>query len=410
MTNEPALADFTSPVVEVRGALVRPGELLVDIGAEAALADRLSSLNASGQPYSPSGDHWRENPNGLRYGDINARLEQAGTRLWHGLPPTLLTEVVDELPGVAFNHVLVGEDFYHGGPGGPPWPVPPPPEGTLPAYTGTTDAVDIAVLDNGLPADWAMWHARLVGIVSKDDLPPITRNRLNEDGDGRLDEQAGHGLFICGLIARVAPSLGIRLHRVLHSTGEGDEALVIDSLNMVLGTTARVVNLSFGAYTAGDREPAMAVAVRRLLDAGKVVVAAAGNAGDLPCFTNRPFFPAAIPGVIAVGAYAPAPGSLAIPGSKWDKSNGADVYAAGVDLYGEYVVWHSAQAEQREFDGYARWSGTSFAAPLVAAQLATAPNAAQWLAGLTPVDWPTAPGHAGQPALAVPPPLDLTGW
>lgn len=57
---------------------------------------------------------------------------------------------------------------------------------------------------------------------------------------------------------------------------------------------ARILNLSFGDLV---RAPILEDAVRFAIDRGALVVAAAGNAG-----TGQPFYPAAISGVLAVGA------------------------------------------------------------------------------------------------------------
>jgi subtilisin family serine protease len=48
-----------------------------------------------------------------------------------------------------------------------------------------------------------------------------------------------------------------------------------------------------------------------------------------------------------------------------------DVWAPGVDLRSTYIAgrWLTAD-EDVEFDGWAQWSGTSFAAPTVAAEVA----------------------------------------
>jgi Subtilase family len=397
MTNEPRLADFRTPVVvEAEHALVRPGELLVDLAAESRLADRLRELNATGQPYRPGTDQWRDNPLGPPYGDLNQRLAPTGTRLWAGLPHPLLSALVAEIPGLAFNHVLVGEDFYHGGPGGPPEPVCPPPGGEPAAVP--VAGPRIAVLDNGLAIGWDDWHPGLAGRLTKAPHPQLPESPLNEDANDILDEQAGHGLFISGLIDRVAPSLGIELHRVLHASGEGDESLIIAALEDVRNGTCPVVSLSLGAYTVDDRPPRLAGTVAALQAAGRVVVAAAGNAG----IADRPFWPAALPGVVAVGAYRS-------PDLRWERSNPADVYSQGVDVLGDFVSWHPG--EPGGFDRYARWSGTSFATPLVAATLALSgqdPN--QWLAGLPELaNWPAVPGRPGTPRLYVPP-LDVSTW
>jgi hypothetical protein len=421
MIGKPDGTRFVSPVVGVHGAQgrdawVRPGELLVDVRAEARLRERLRKDGQPGGPYRPKpGDEndWRQRRGAPDYGDINARLRQYGVRvrLWTGLSHEYALGLVNErMKGVHLHHVLVGEDFYHGGPGGPPAAVPGPT--SLPAYSGDGKA-DIAVLDNGVPRDWDVDYGDLKHSVQWYDEKSIPEDPLDENHDGVLDEQAGHGVFICGLIARVLPQSDVDLHRVLHATGEGDEALIMATLAALATSTVRVVNLSLGGYTVDDTEPPLADTVRTLTGAGKFVVAAAGNAGDDPALSGRPFWPAAMPEVIAVGAYDSTNGSPA----QWSRSCGGDIYAPGVDLRSNYVWSHGLSPA---FDGWARWSGTSFATPLVAAKIAellagALSGSAQdvvedWRASLpSAAPWPNKPGSTGD-ARRYEPAEDTTVW
>jgi hypothetical protein len=362
---------FISPVVGVYGrkhrdAWVRPGELLVDVGAQTELAARLRRDHESGGPYRPGGEgDWRRRPGAPNYGNVNAELERYGARvrLWTGLDHYYAVHLVLEeaMKGVHLHHVLVGEDFYHGGPGGMP-SVDAGPTGSLPAYNGDGNA-DIAVLDNGLPGDWTGNYGGLEQTVNSLAPQNTDWDPLDENNDDTLDEQAGHGVFICGLIARVAPKLDVNLYRVLHATGEGDEALIMNTLGPLVNSDVAVVNLSLGGYTVNDVEPQLAQTIRTLYSAGKVVVAAAGNSGLDPAFNDRRFWPATMQEVVAVGAYNSTAGAV----KYWPPSRGGDIYAPGVDLLSNYVRW---QGNPPTFARWARWSGTSFATPLVAAHVA----------------------------------------
>lgn len=412
---------FVSPVVGVYGrkgrdAWVRPGELLVDVRVEAELAARLRKDNQPGGRYEPGvrGD-WRRLPGAPDYGDINEKLERYGARvrLWTGLDHyyAMRLAIEEAMKGVHPNSVLVGEDFYHGGPGGSR-SVDAGPTGPLPPYKGDGTA-DIAVLDNGVPGDWGKKYGDLNQTVKPLGAPNINKDPLDENTDNDLDEQAGHGVFICGLIARAAPTSDVDLYRVLHATGEGDEALIMATLGPLINSTVTVVNLSLGGYTVNDVEPPLAETIRTLTFAGRVIVAAAGNSGLDPAFNGRKFWPAAMPEVLAIGAYDSTTGAEV----RWGSSRGGDIYAPGVDVLSNYVWW---QGNQPTFDGWARWSGTSFAAPLVAAKAAEVIAAApagtarqaveQWRTTLPYAgSWPNKPGVTANARLYRPA-ADLTVW
>lgn len=365
---------FVSPVAAVNGRLVRPNDLLVETRRDPELDELL--LRNNGRRYEPGKEEtdFRQREGAPPYGNINERLREknAGFELWTGFDLNFVIEQVENKrqPGLSYNHVFVGEDFYHGGPGGAPTEVAGPP--ALPEWTGDGIA-DVAVLDNGLPGDWKDLHAELSVVVNRLDADAVPEDPLDELHDGILDKQAGHGLFICGLINRVAPELNINLHRVLHASGEGDESLITDTL-LELKQPAfdelKVINLSLGAYIPGTDGPRLEQTIRDLKDQGKVIVASAGNCGDDPIFGPGALFPARMPEVIAVGAFDSE------TQERWEKSCWADVYAPGVDIYSAHVKWTGgidwAEAPgPHAFVGWAKWSGTSFAAPLVAAALAT---------------------------------------
>jgi hypothetical protein len=164
---------------------------------------------------------------------------------------------------------------------------------------------------------------------------------------------------------------------VLSSFGDGDIAVdIVPMLYCLLRhgvfTPQTVLNLSFGGYA--DREmKSLARAIRRVQRTGTVVVASAGN--DATC---RPAYPAALPGVIGVGAlddHGPAPYSNHGP---WVRAcaPGTDLVSAFYDgTHNELPVLDlpvpplPGSGDPVTYEGWARWTGTSFAAPVVAAAL-----------------------------------------
>src|SRR5262249_43428444 len=199
-----------SPVIGIEGeggrdAWIRPGELLVEPRAEAALAARLRERKMPGAPYQPDSRagarDWRQRPGAPDYGDINARLvrNNAGVRLSTERRDDVTVDRVtkERMAGLHFNHVLGGEDFSHGGPGGPPTADNGPT--TLPSGSGGDGTGDIAVLDNGLPQDRD--DPALKNLVTRFGNQNIPNDPLDENQDHWLAEQAGHGLFLCGQVA-----------------------------------------------------------------------------------------------------------------------------------------------------------------------------------------------------------------
>ena len=203
------------------------------------------------------------------------------------------------------------------------------------------------------------WLTRTAGRFNDEDEP-------DDDGAGLLDRQAGHGTFISGIIRWHCPEAVIHHAGVLSSYGDGDDASVAAAIDRVIERTSRsgehidVVVASFGAY--GDEPPPMAAALARLMDTS-VVVAAAGN--DATC---RPFYPAALANVVAVGALGSAGRAPFSNFGSW-----VDACAIGTDVVSTFFAEfadHDDDAPGRVFRGWASWSGTSFAAPVVAAAIA----------------------------------------
>jgi hypothetical protein len=210
------------------------------------------------------------------------------------------------------------------------------------------------------------------------DLPDV-------DGDRSLDPASGHATFIAGVVRRLAPRAQVEIHQVLSTFGDASDAEVAQVLE-ALATRLRdeaeaggepphtIVNLSFAGYSDDDETPpAIASALAALKAQGAVLVAAAGN--DSTC---RPAYPAASAGVLAVGA-------LDEDGPAWFTNHGPWVQACapGVDVLSRFFRYAEGapaaeskptgdedHAQQPDGNGWARWSGTSFAAPIVAGVLA----------------------------------------
>ena len=232
----------------------------------------------------------------------------------------------------------------------------------LPRTLGTAPVRDVrvAVLDTGMAGD-GFRPAAL------DAMAPAKAHweQPDVDGDRHLDPAAGHGTFIAGLIELVTPGCELTVEKVLSSYGEGDEVAVARRVHALAGAVD-LINLSFGGY-AMERMHVLAAAVRRAAALGTVVVASAGNDG-----TCRPTFPAALPGVVGVGAVGPngpAPFSNYGP---WVRAcaPGVDVVSWFFSDFDGPEAGPSGGVDPDRFQSWATWSGTSFSAPIVVAALA----------------------------------------
>jgi Subtilisin-like serine proteases len=151
-------------------------------------------------------------------------------------------------------------------------------------YTLDGKGIGLAILDSGMDRD----HKAV-----KDGGE--IKVSVDFTGERRTDDPFGHGTHVAGLAnadegftnnayAGIAPSADLINLRVLDSNGVGTVSGLLSALNWVLANRTRynirVVNMSLGtpAVTSYRNDP-ICIAVRRLVDAGIVVVAAAGNDG-----------------------------------------------------------------------------------------------------------------------------------
>jgi subtilisin family serine protease len=207
----------------------------------------------------------------------------------------------------------------------------------------------IAVLDTGL----ATTHPALAGrlapggydYVDDDALPDEVIGSADRDGDLLTNEGYGHGTFVAGLAALVAPDAKIMPMRVLDAEGRGNVFMVAEAVYDATTRGADVINMSFGTAERTNSR-VLSDAVANAVKAGVVVVAAAGNDGSAV-----QHYPAAMKDVVSVAALATNGTGLAAFSS----------HGAWVDLAapGEHVI-SSLPC------GYGTWSGTSMAAPFVA--------------------------------------------
>lgn len=191
--------------------------------------------------------------------------------------------------------------------------------------------IKIAILDTGVNYNHTM-------LASKT-LPGF--DAINELNDG--SDVNGHGTFVAGVIAQVAPGSQIIPVRVLDANGIGTLDNVLTGFRYALKSGAKVINLSFS--TTDDLEPLHDI-INEANSKGVVVIGASGNDAS-----GKPYYPAAYHEVLAVSAT--------------DQND----YRASFANYGSYVELSSPGVNIYSSwldGGYAQGSGTSFSAPMVA--------------------------------------------
>jgi subtilisin family serine protease len=239
----------------------------------------------------------------------------------------------------------------------------------------------------GLPETGIRAHSWLYGgiLAAPDDV-----EALDADLETGLEAQAGHGTFIAGLILQQAQAAGVIVEKTLDTSGYGETSDVIDAVLRLARRGVQIINLSLGAYPDdpdgpdapdyGDTSPygdVITDVVSRVHEINKeaVVVAAAGNLlqQDGKFEEPRPFYPAADAGVVAVAALAEHGNALA----EWsNRGEWVSFAAPGEHLMSTYLHYTpvveigESQPVQREYRGWARWSGTSFAAAVVSGAIA----------------------------------------
>ncbi len=182
--------------------------------------------------------------------------------------------------------------------------------------SGTLDGggIGIAIIDSGIYSAHSAFKDVKTGksriIVNKD----FTGQGITEDPYGHgthvAAAAAGNGLVANGKYIGIAPRANLVSLRVLNSQGTGSVSNLLAALDWVMANRAthniRVVNMSIGlpAVNSYQIDP-VCLAVRRLVNAGVVVVAAAGNNGKSSAGVKQygqVHSPGNEPSVITVGA------------------------------------------------------------------------------------------------------------
>jgi Subtilase family len=295
-----------------------------------------------------------------------------------------------EIPSVSPNHVaIVSPNRGSGCPAGPPRDARRPRGPFIEPFDGR-DRPRVVVLDTGYmhvdPPHKRLDERITVAAGEWLDLsvdPPMWKDNppdeITLDPDGRLLGIVGHGTFIAGLVAHVCPQaaitvVGHRDNEVPVGTGANQYRLWASELalgrSLVKYRDADVIQCGFAFPTLDDQVSlpfAAAMEHVRAHNPGIAVVSPAGNEES-----PRRYWPAALPDVIGVAA-TKHDGRHRARFSNWGPW--ADACAIGEDVRSTYIHWEGRVEDEHpdeveDFEGWARWQGTSFSAPKVAAAIA----------------------------------------
>lgn len=308
------------------------------------------------------------------------------------------------LPAISPHHAPILCPTAGGCPATPPKPAPRPEGPFVQPPTGKPTA-KVTVLDSGYI--WVDGSALDASHQNLDDRVTVVHGQwldtttgkwksdkpdgLYTDAAGQLDGISGHGTFIAGLISNIAPDtrlevVGLRNQEVEIGALTPSKQLGLFETEVAIAhamlrrCNTDVIQCGF-AFPTLDLYPSVvfAAVMEELRDAaaphgGRVaVVAPAGNEQS-----RRKYWPAAHPEVIGVAST-----NRRGNGRAWFSNWGAwcDCCARGEYVYSTFVHWNGpiegeSPSEIEHFEGWARWDGTSFAAPKVSALIA-----AQFVAG-----------------------------
>ena len=300
---------------------------------------------------------------GRNLNDVLTMVRTACSFRHRGWVPTIGKNRVMNGIGGEGGQVSGGGGQVSGGGGGFPSPSDGPIQPEAVAYGGA--GVRIGVLDTPL-----VWNRAWGGNVrSLDPSLPSTDRALEPSATPEsYSYDVGHANFVASLIAAQAPEADIGVLGTLRSGDASATAWdVARAMVSFLDRDVAILNLSLGCYTDDNQPPLLMQRAIQIMTPRLLVVAAAGNHRQPT--RPRPFWPAALDDVIAVGAYGddyrPAPFT---PHAPW-----VDVVAPGVDIVTNYFDGCVAveDGKPKQFTRYAKWQGTSFAAGLATGEIAS---------------------------------------
>jgi membrane-anchored mycosin MYCP len=366
-------------------------ELVVDLRQVDFVAERLRQLGGEAEV-----DKGKQNPTlGLgvvkvlnvdRFAvtintSVQAAVEEQDDRFpKRGSPHSNLDVILNELryqlrkefngwfPEIGKNRTMYG---VHGSPhiGGSGYPQPADAL-KLPGYP--SGSLRVGLIDTAVyPLEQFTDRVEYLGDANLRDNPPFT-------------QLAGHGTFCTGLILQAAPTATVVARKVL--SDELATSTVWQVANAMAEFADQDVSVLVLPLVCFARDGIAPLAMQRAVDVLRnkmVVLAAAGNHGDAPdedghSIANRPAFPAACDGAVAVGSSATADGlglaAFSPPNAPWVQLLAPGNEVTSTYLRGEVrylqIGTDPPERETDWYEGSARWSGTSFSTATLGGRIA----------------------------------------
>jgi subtilisin family serine protease len=211
------------------------------------------------------------------------------------------------------------------------------------------------------------------GLESVVDASDRLQGVLWEEEPSTVGHYSGHGTFVAGVVRQYAPRSDVWIMATFSIGGAVFESEFIRQMAMALEWGPDAISVAGGTRTRLNL-PLLSMQVlyeeRLSRMEGTVVIAPAGNDGS-----RVPFWPAAFPWVVSVGALEGEGSRDPVRAGFTNYGSWVDVYAKGVNVSSDFITGSYTYKEPPdegtvEFSGTALWSGTSFAVPQVAGLVA----------------------------------------
>ena len=249
------------------------------------------------------------------------------------------------------------------------------------AFGLTGYGVNVCILDTGvdpmheqLDSKSIVWSDFVAGATTPyDDHGHGTHVASIAVGDGIGGPQAAR-------FEGVAPEAGLWAGKVLSGQGSGSESGIVAGVQWCAADPdVDVISMSLGTTLPSNGSDALSLAADAAVADGKVVVVAAGNAGDTPDSIGAPGAAADAITVGAASEWSAAPGAENHSDGvylAYFSSRGGETFAGDMkpDIVAPGVTIDAANANTG--NGYIVHSGTSMATPFAAGSIALALQAA----------------------------------